>query len=151
MDAAAVAQLRYIKRWIAVGVIVTLISLIAVIALSIWSVLLYDEMEQQYYASANEEESSWHDMAEEAVERADYEEAVSLADEHLYDFPNDADAFFIKARVAFYQGDKEAALLYVSHLKALAPGWHKEYIYPLEEAIRQDAYNASLARQSNTE
>ncbi len=139
MEQELVKEVNSIKKWIAAGVILILLSTASMVGISIYSFSFMDDLEEKCCDS-----EPWDDQAYDAIDEGKYETAVSLAGKRFTTHPNDADIFYIKAQVAFYQGDKESAKMYLLHTKALAPSWDAEYIKPFQEAIEEDAFNQQL-------
>ena len=139
MNEQITTELRSAKRWIAVGALALLASTISMVGISVWSYSAVNEYEENTC-----EQPPWDDQAYDAIDEANYEKSLSLANERLETHPNDADAFYIKAQIAFYQGDSDQAKKYLLHTKALAPSWTEEYINPLMEAIEENAFNKAF-------
>ena len=143
MEQEIVKQLSSIKRWIAIAVIMLLIALVSIVSLSIWTVVALNDTVDEF-SEDFDEDGSWKDLAYDAIDEANYKIAIELAENRINTHPNDSDAFYIKAQVAFYLGNLEEAKKLLLHTKALAPSWDAKYIKPLQEAIEQNAYNKEL-------
>lgn len=141
MEQELLKEVSSIKKWIASAVVMLFLLIASITALSVWSIYVYKDMYKAAYQEERREEKPWYDPAYDAIEEAKYDSALSLADMRLKTHPNDADAFYIKAKIAYYQGDEVSAKMYLLHTKALAPSWDAEHIKPLQEAIEEKAFN----------
>ena len=133
-DDRILAQLRAIKRWIAVGAMGFLLigGAAFVFALTMYS--LTGTMEQEF--SKLDDPEDFRDQASALFEQGKPDELLKLANEHMQEFPNDADAYWYRARAYLIQKDWAKALADLNQTAFLAPNWKAEYTDPLIAEVR---------------
>ncbi len=118
-DNQIVAQLRAIKRWIAVGAIGFLLigGAAFVLALAMYS---FSGTMVHEISKLNDPED-FRDKATTLFEQGKSDELLKLANEHMQEFPNDSDAYWYRARAYLLKKEWAKALTDLNQTAFLAP------------------------------
>ena len=132
-------QLRAIKRWIAVGSLGFLLIGGAALVFSISILSLMHSMEDEISkAGAGVGDSDdFDDQASSLFEQGKIDELMNLVKERLKEFPNDADAYWFRARAHQLSQNWPDALTDLRQTAFLAPNWKADYTDPLIEEINR--------------
>ena len=133
-DNQILIQLRAIKHWIAVGAIGFLLIGGAAFVLALAMYSFSGTMENEI--SKLEDMEDFRDKATTLFEQGKPDELLKLANEHMQAFPNDADAYWYRARAYLLQKEWAKALADLDQTAFLAPNWKAEYTDPLIAEVR---------------
>lgn len=133
-DNQILVQLRAIKHWIAVGAIGFLLIGGAAFVLALAMYSFSGAMESEM--SKLDDPENFRDKASTLFEQDKPDELLKLANDHMQAFPNDADAYWYRARGYLLKKEWAKALTDLNQTALLAPNWKAEYTDPLIAEVR---------------
>lgn len=86
--------------------------------------------------TVEDREDSFETVAEELFQKGSLDELRMIIDQREKNYPNDANVFWYRGRVAVEQENWELALRELEKAEQLAPNWKQEYTGPLLEKVR---------------
>lgn len=137
-------QIKSLKIWVAIGSIGFLLIGVAAITFSVAMTYMSEYMANETGDDAckNEPTSLTWDNGHELFEKGQIQELLKLAEERLKTHPNDANAYWYKAKVYYLEGKWDLAKENIKQTEYLSPNWRKEYTGPLlkniEDLMRND-------------
>jgi tetratricopeptide (TPR) repeat protein len=130
-------ELRAIKRWIAVGSVGFLLIGGAALAFSISIVSLMHTMGDEISKTGVDDSEEFPDQATTLFEQGKTDELMNLVEERLKEYPNDADAYWYRAKAHLLRQNWPNALADLHQTAFLAPNWKHEYTDPLIEEVKR--------------
>ncbi len=132
-------QLRSIKRWVAVGAVGFLLIGLGIVIFSASMVKMVSGFESEYSEeeATNDSSKSLWDEGSELFEQGKVDELLRRVDERLNTHPNDATAYWFKAKAYYLKREWALALENIEKTELYAPNWKEEYTGPMRDKIKE--------------
>ena len=130
MESDAIARrLRRLEFWVAVAGIGVLVVGVALAILA--GSFAYAIAKEDFGGSEDE----FADLAQQHFEQGRLDDLAALITERSETHPNDANAFWYRARLRALRGEWDGALADLCQVGLLEPSWNEDYVRPLEAEI----------------